>query len=101
MNLFSLSLSFSSLASKTNKTLFHQFDAAYAATIGIDFLSKTMYLEDRTVRLQRAGEPHKRLLHNVEVPRPHLDVVLWGGQGVGCRKAGGQAGGEQAGCVRC
>lgn len=24
----------------------------YQATIGIDFLSKTMYLEDRTVRLQ-------------------------------------------------
>lgn len=24
----------------------------FQATIGIDFLSKTMYLEDRTVRLQ-------------------------------------------------
>jgi len=29
-----------------------QFDTTYQATIGIDFLSKTMYLEDRTVRLQ-------------------------------------------------
>lgn len=28
------------------------FDTTYQATIGIDFLSKTMYLEDRTVRLQ-------------------------------------------------
>lgn len=25
---------------------------SYQATIGIDFLSKTMYLDDRTVRLQ-------------------------------------------------
>ena len=25
---------------------------SFQATIGIDFLSKTMYLEDRTVRLQ-------------------------------------------------
>jgi len=32
---------------------FHsQFDTTYQATIGIDFLSKTLYLEDRTVRLQ-------------------------------------------------
>lgn len=28
------------------------FSADGKATIGIDFLSKTMYLEDRTVRLQ-------------------------------------------------
>lgn len=28
------------------------FYAIVQATIGIDFLSKTMYLEDRTVRLQ-------------------------------------------------
>ena len=27
-------------------------DLTLQATIGIDFLSKTMYLEDRTVRLQ-------------------------------------------------
>ena len=27
-------------------------DESFQATIGIDFLSKTMYLEDRTVRLQ-------------------------------------------------
>ena len=39
------------------------------ATIGIDFLSKTMYLEDRTVRLQlwcaaarRTSRPEARLL---------------------------------------
>ncbi|CAF1194533.1 unnamed protein product, partial [Didymodactylos carnosus] len=32
--------------------MYDSFDNMYQATIGIDFLSKTMYLEDRTVRLQ-------------------------------------------------
>ena len=32
--------------------MYDKFDTSYQATIGIDFLSKTMYLEDRTVRLQ-------------------------------------------------
>lgn len=32
--------------------MYDSFDNTYQATIGIDFLSKTMYLEDRTVRLQ-------------------------------------------------
>lgn len=32
--------------------MYDTFDSSYQATIGIDFLSKTMYLEDRTVRLQ-------------------------------------------------
>nr|CAD7587843.1 unnamed protein product [Timema genevievae] len=31
--------------------MYDSFDNTYQATIGIDFLSKTMYLEDRTVRL--------------------------------------------------
>ena len=31
---------------------YDNFDASYAATIGIDFVSKTMYLEDRTLRMQ-------------------------------------------------
>lgn len=29
--------------------MYDSFDTSYQATIGIDFLSKTMYLEDRTV----------------------------------------------------
>ena len=29
--------------------MYDSFDNTYQATIGIDFLSKTMYLEDRTV----------------------------------------------------
>jgi len=31
--------------------MYDSFDNTYQATIGIDFLSKTMYLEDRTVSL--------------------------------------------------
>lgn len=41
--------------------MYDTFDNTYQATIGIDFLSKTMYLEDRTVRLQlwdTAGQVH-------------------------------------------
>jgi Ras-related protein Rab-6A len=32
--------------------MYDHFDNTYQATIGIDFLSKTMYLDDRIVRLQ-------------------------------------------------
>jgi hypothetical protein len=35
-----------------SRFMYDKFDNSYQATIGIDFLSKTMYLEDRTVRLQ-------------------------------------------------
>ena len=34
-----------------NRFMYETFDVNYQATIGIDFLSKTMYLDDRTVRL--------------------------------------------------
>jgi len=47
-----VSLSLSQPASSTNRFMYDTFDNTYQATIGIDFLSKTMYLEDRTVRLQ-------------------------------------------------
>lgn len=45
--------------------MYDTFDTRYQATIGIDFLSKTMYLEDRTVRLQlwdTAGQERFRSL---------------------------------------
>ncbi|EJU05313.1 ras-domain-containing protein [Dacryopinax primogenitus] len=45
--------------------MYDTFDQTYQATIGIDFLSKTMYLEDRTVRLQlwdTAGQERFRSL---------------------------------------
>jgi Ras-related protein Rab-6A len=45
--------------------MYDTFDKQYQATIGIDFLSKTMYLEDRSVRLQlwdTAGQERFRSL---------------------------------------
>lgn len=39
-------------ADRRLRQMYDTFDNTYQATIGIDFLSKTMYLEDRTVRLQ-------------------------------------------------
>jgi Ras-related protein Rab-6A len=39
-------------AHNAGRFMYDTFDSTYQATIGIDFLSKTMYLEDRTVRLQ-------------------------------------------------
>ncbi|PVU92593.1 hypothetical protein BB561_003732 [Smittium simulii] len=35
-----------------SRLMYDSFEETYLATIGIDFLSKTLYLEDRTVRLQ-------------------------------------------------
>lgn len=45
--------------------MYDTFDDKYSATIGIDFLSKTMYLEDKTIRLQlwdTAGQERFRSL---------------------------------------
>ena len=45
--------------------MYDAFEKTYQATIGIDFLSKTMYLDDRTVRLQlwdTAGQERFRSL---------------------------------------
>mmetsp|Transcript_1987 Transcript_1987/g.5267 ORF Transcript_1987/g.5267 Transcript_1987/m.5267 type:complete len:211 (-) Transcript_1987:126-758(-) len=51
--------------SMITRFMYDTFDNNYQATIGIDFLSKTMYLEDRTVRLQlwdTAGQERFRSL---------------------------------------
>lgn len=48
----SYSFTFDPLVGKTSlitRFMYDTFDNTYQATIGIDFLSKTMYLEDRTV----------------------------------------------------
>ena len=48
-----------------NRFMYESFDNNYQATIGIDFLSKTLYLDDRTVRLQlwdTAGQERFRSL---------------------------------------
>ncbi|MES1912366.1 MAG: GTPase Ryh1 [Cercozoa sp. M6MM] len=45
--------------------MYDHFDTTYAATVGVDFLSKTMYLGDRVVRLQlwdTAGQERFRSL---------------------------------------
>lgn len=48
-----------------NQFMYGTFDPVHQPTIGIDFLSKTMYLEDRTIRLQlwdTAGQERFRSL---------------------------------------
>uniref|UniRef100_A0A8C5F4Q7 RAB41, member RAS oncogene family n=1 Tax=Gadus morhua TaxID=8049 RepID=A0A8C5F4Q7_GADMO len=41
--------------------MYDSFDNTYQATIGIDFLSKTMYLEDRTISI-RSSKPQSGLM---------------------------------------
>ncbi|KAJ7425638.1 Ras-related protein Rab-6A [Willisornis vidua] len=66
--LCSTSFSWASRVGKTSlitRFMYDSFDNTYQATIGIDFLSKTMYLEDRTIRLQlwdTAGQERFRSL---------------------------------------
>lgn len=53
---------------------------ALQATIGIDFLSKTMYLEDRTVRLQlwdTAGQERFRSLIPSYIRDSTVAVVVY------------------------
>ena len=60
--------------------MYDSFDAAYQATIGIDFLSKTMYLEDRTVRLQlwdTAGQERFRSLIPSYIRDSSVAVVVY------------------------
>mmetsp|Transcript_280 Transcript_280/g.320 ORF Transcript_280/g.320 Transcript_280/m.320 type:complete len:211 (-) Transcript_280:35-667(-) len=48
-----------------NQFMYGTFDPSHQPTIGIDFLSKTMYLDDRTIRLQlwdTAGQERFRSL---------------------------------------
>lgn len=52
----------------------------FQATIGIDFLSKTMYLEDRTVRLQlwdTAGQERFRSLIPSYIRDSTVAVVVY------------------------
>merc|ERR1719231_1911723 len=60
--------------------MYDQFDNNYQATIGIDFLSKTMYLEDRTVRLQlwdTAGQERFRSLIPSYIRDSSVAVVVY------------------------
>jgi len=60
--------------------MYDTFDSNYQATIGIDFLSKTMYLEDRTVRLQlwdTAGQERFRSLIPSYIRDSSVAVVVY------------------------
>jgi len=60
--------------------MYDKFDNVYQATIGIDFLSKTMYLEDRTVRLQlwdTAGQERFRSLIPSYIRDSSVAVVVY------------------------
>jgi len=60
--------------------MYDSFDNTYQATIGIDFLSKTMYLEDRTVRLQlwdTAGQERLRSLIPSYIRDSTVAVVVY------------------------
>lgn len=60
--------------------MYGSFDHNYQATIGIDFLSKTMYLDDRTVRLQiwdSAGQERFRSLIPSYIRDSSVAVVVY------------------------
>ncbi|KAI8065607.1 ras family-domain-containing protein [Gongronella butleri] len=60
--------------------MYDTFDNTYQATIGIDFLSKTMYLSDRTVRLQlwdTAGQERFRSLIPSYIRDSSVAVVVY------------------------
>lgn len=60
--------------------MYDKFDNTYQATIGIDFLSKTMYMEDRTVRLQlwdTAGQERFRSLIPSYIRDSSVAVVVY------------------------
>ena len=63
-----------------SRFMYDKFDNSYQATIGIDFLSKTMYLEDRTVRLQlwdTAGQERFRSLIESYIRDSSVAVVVY------------------------
>ncbi|KAI9268284.1 ras family-domain-containing protein [Phascolomyces articulosus] len=60
--------------------MYDSFDNTYQATIGIDFLSKTMYLEDKTVRLQlwdTAGQERFRSLIPSYIRDSSVAVIVY------------------------
>lgn len=63
-----------------SRFMYDAFDAQYKATIGIDFMSKTMYLPDRTVRLQlwdTAGQERFRTLIPSYIRDSNVAVVVY------------------------
>jgi len=63
-----------------SRFMHESFEAHYQATIGIDFVSKTMYLDDRTVRLQlwdTAGQERFRSLIPSYIRDSNVAVVVY------------------------
>ncbi|XP_056005801.1 ras-related protein Rab6 isoform X9 [Ostrea edulis] len=83
INKFKLSLFGEMGVGKTSlitRFMYDSFDNTYQATIGIDFLSKTMYLEDRTIRLQlwdTAGQERFRSLIPSYIRDSSVAVVVY------------------------
>ncbi|KAI3669297.1 hypothetical protein L6452_40528 [Arctium lappa] len=62
------------------KFMYDKFDTTYQPTIGIDFLSKTIYLEDRTIRLQiwdTAGQERFRSLIPSYIKDSTVAVIVY------------------------
>lgn len=60
--------------------MYDTFDTSYQATIGIDFLTKVMYLDDRTIRLQlwdTAGQERFRSLIPSYIRDSSVAVVVF------------------------
>ncbi|KAI8874320.1 putative YPT6-GTP-binding protein of the rab family [Ramicandelaber brevisporus] len=60
--------------------MYDTFDQTYQATIGIDFLSKTVYLDDKTIRLQlwdTAGQERFRALIPSYIRDSSVAVVVY------------------------
>ncbi|XP_030754271.1 ras-related protein Rab-6A-like [Sitophilus oryzae] len=66
--------------SMITRFMYDSFDTNYQATIGIDFLSKTIYLHDKTVRLQlwdTAGQERFRSLIPSYIRDSHVAVIVY------------------------
>ncbi|AJV60220.1 Ypt6p [Saccharomyces cerevisiae YJM1399] len=60
--------------------MYDTFDDHYQATIGIDFLSKTMYLDDKTIRLQlwdTAGQERFRSLIPSYIRDSRVAIIVY------------------------
>ncbi|AMD20128.1 HCL023Wp [Eremothecium sinecaudum] len=60
--------------------MYDTFDDNYQATVGVDFLSKTVYLDDRTIRIQlwdTAGQERFRSLTPSYIRASHVAIVVY------------------------
>jgi GTPase SAR1 family protein len=86
--------------------MYGSFDHNYQATIGIDFLSKTMYLDDRTVRLQiwdSAGQERFRSLIPSYIRDSSVAVVVYDitSRGAAAGRRGGASHSHSCRCSHC